>query len=293
MRTDLKFDATVDGAAGEPPLVEIEQLVVRFPGRRGLVTAVSGASFSMGREKLAIVGESGSGKSLTARAILGLLPDKAVTSADRLSFQGQDLRGMRERDFARLRGKRMAMILQDPKQSLNPIMTAGAQIMESCRLHAGDSRSAARERTMDLLRKVRIDDPRRVFDLYPHEVSGGMGQRIMIAMMLAAEPDLLVADEPTSALDVSVRAEVLNLIESLVAERGMGLILISHDLDLVAAYSDRVIVMYSGRIVETLRASELTRAQHPYTKGLIGCRPPLDRRVDRLPVLERDPLWLK
>nr|WP_274630592.1 ABC transporter ATP-binding protein [Mesorhizobium shangrilense] len=246
----------------------------------------------MGREKLAIVGESGSGKSLTARTIMGLLPESARVTADRLSLQGSDLRGMGEKDFARFRGKRMAMILQDPKQSLNPTMTAGAQIAESCRLHLGDSHRAARERALDLLRKVRIHDPRRVAQLYPHEVSGGMGQRIMIAMMLAAEPDLLIADEPTSALDVSVRAEVLDLIESLVVERGMGLILISHDLDLVGAYSDRVVVMYAGRVLETLAASELRRAQHPYTRGLIGCRPPLDRKVDTLPVLKRDPAWL-
>ena len=279
-------------ASGETPLVQVDNLFVRFPGRRGPVNAVAGVSFSMGREKLAIVGESGSGKSITARTIMGLLPEAATVTADRLSLGSQDLRGLREKDFSRLRGKRMAMILQDPKQSLNPIQTAGAQIMESCRLHLGDSRRQARERALELLRKVRIDNPRRVFDLYPHEVSGGMGQRIMIAMMLAAEPELLVADEPTSALDVSVRAEVLDLIESLVVERGMGLILISHDLDLVAAYSDRVVVMYAGRVMETLAASELSRAEHPYTRGLIGCRPPLDHKVDTLPVLKRDPAWL-
>jgi peptide/nickel transport system ATP-binding protein len=278
--------------AAAEPLVAVENLWIRFPGRRGPVAAVAGVSFSMGREKLAIVGESGSGKSLTARTIMGLLPEAAEVTADRLSLQGDDLRGLREKDFARLRGKRMAMILQDPKQSLNPIMTAGQQIVESCRLHLGDSRRTARERALELLHKVRIDNPQRVFGLYPHEVSGGMGQRIMIAMMLAAEPDLLVADEPTSALDVSVRAEVLDLIESLVVERGMGLILISHDLDLVSAYSDRVVVMYSSRVMETLPASELAKASHPYTRGLIGCRPPLDHRVETLPVLKRDPAWL-
>ena len=275
-----------------PPLVDIDGLSIRFRGRRGYETAVSDVSFSMGREKLAIVGESGSGKSLTARTILGLLPENAVVEARRLSFQGSDLRGLDEAGFSRLRGRRMAMILQDPRQSLNPVMTAGAQIVESCRLHLGDSRRAARERALDLLRSVRIDDPRRVFGLYPHEVSGGMGQRVMIAMMLAAEPDLLVADEPTSALDVSVRAEVLNLIEGIIAERGMGLILISHDLDLVASYSDRVIVMYAGKVMETLSATALGQAKHPYTRGLIGCRPPLDHHVDVLPVLERDPQWL-
>jgi peptide/nickel transport system ATP-binding protein len=246
----------------------------------------------MGRERLAIVGESGSGKSLTARTIIGLQPAEARIEAARLAFGGIDLLGLSEKEFRRLRGGRMAMILQDPKQALNPIMTAGAQIVEACRLHMRDTRKAARERALDLLRAVRIDDPRRVFDLYPHEVSGGMGQRIMIAMMLAAEPDLLIADEPTSALDMSVRMDVLNLIDSLVAQRGMGLILISHDLDLVGAYSDRVVVMYAGRVMETLRASELHAARHPYTQGLMGCRPALDRKVDMLPVLRRDPRWL-
>lgn len=279
--------------AADPRLVEIEDLSVEFPGRRGWEAAVSGVSFSMGQERLAIVGESGSGKSITARTIMGLQPTGARISAARLAFQGVDLRGFGEPQFARLRGRRMAMILQDPRQSLNPIMSAGAQIMETCRLHLKDTRKAAREKALDLLRSVRIDNPRRVFDLLPHEVSGGMGQRIMIAMMLAAEPDLLIADEPTSALDVSVRAEVLNLIDGIVSERGMGLILISHDLDLVAAYSDRVVVMYAGRVMETLPATDLHRATHPYTKGLMGCRPPLDRKVDMLPVLERDPRWLQ
>lgn len=289
---------TIDSApkkasAAEPPLVDIQGLSVRFRGQHEDTVAVSGVSFSMGREKLAIVGESGSGKSITARTILGVMPANAIVTADRLDFQGRDLRGMSEARFGELRGKRMAMILQDPKQSLNPVMTAGAQIVESCRQHMGDSRRAARERAMELLHKVRIDNPHRVFGLYPHEISGGMGQRVMIAMMLAAEPDLLVADEPTSALDVSVKAEVLNLIENLVVERGMGLILISHDLDLVAAYSDRVVVMYSGRMMETLASADLARAKHPYTRGLIGCRPPLDHHMERLPVLVRDSQWLK
>ena len=274
------------------PLVEIEDLSVSFPGRRGWETAVRNVSFSMGRERLAIVGESGSGKSITARTIMGLQPENAKIEAAKLNFQGIDLRGFSEPQFAQLRGRRMAMILQDPRQSLNPIMTAGAQIVEVCRLHLKDTRKAARERALHLLDSVRIDNPNRVFGLYPHEVSGGMGQRIMIAMMLAAEPDLLIADEPTSALDVSVRADVLDLIDRLVSERGMGLILISHDLDLVAAYSDRVIVMYAGRIMETVSASALSTAEHPYTKGLMGCRPSLDHKVEWLPVLERDPQWL-
>jgi peptide/nickel transport system ATP-binding protein len=284
--------ASRQAPADEEFLVEVEDLCISFHGRAGIETVVSNVSFAMRREKLAIVGESGSGKSMTARAIMGLLPAGAKVTAKKLSLGGLDLRNFRERDFAPLRGRRMAMILQDPKQSLNPIMTAGAQIMESCRLHLGDSKRQARERTLELLRSVRIVDPMRVFELYPFELSGGMGQRIMIAMMLAAEPDLLIADEPTSALDVSVRGEILDLIQAIIDERGMGLILISHDLDLVASYTDRVVVMYAGRIKETLPAFALRDAKHPYTRGLLACRPPVDRRVEVLPVLERDPKWL-
>ena len=274
------------------PLVEVEDLSISFPGPRGPIRVVEGVSFDLRRETLAIVGESGSGKSMTARSLLGLQPEQAKVEAKRLLVSGTDIRGLSEARFARLRGRRIAMILQDPKQSLNPILTAGEQIAEACRLHLGDGRLAAHERTLSLLEGVRINDPRRVYELYPHELSGGMGQRVMIAMMLAGDPEILVADEPTSALDVSVRLEVLNLLKSAVEARGMGLLLISHDLDLVARFSDRIQVMYAGRVMETLAASELTRASHPYTRGLIGCRPSMKRRIEQLPALERDPAWI-
>lgn len=273
------------------PLVDIRNLSIRFPGRKGMVTAVHDLSLTMGRERVAIVGESGSGKSISTRALIGLLPKSAKISASRMAFDGIDLQGMNEKGFEKLRGERIAMILQDPRQSLNPLMTAGRQIVESCVLHRRESRKVARERAMDLLEAVSIRDPARVFDLYPHEVSGGMGQRIMIAMMLAAEPDLLIADEPTSALDMSVRTDVLEEIQKLVEERGMGLILISHDLDLVASYSDRVLVMYAGRVMETLESGNLEAAQHPYTQGLMGCRPMLGHPVETLPTLVRDEAW--
>jgi peptide/nickel transport system ATP-binding protein len=275
----------------QQPLVDIRNLSVQFRGARGLVDAVRGFNLTMGRERVAIVGESGSGKSVSARALIGLLPATADVKAERLCFDGIDLTRLSEREFEKLRGSRIAMILQDPRQSLNPLMTAGQQIIESCRLHHRESRRAARERAMSLLEAVSIHDPARVFDLYPHEVSGGMGQRIMIAMMLAAQPDLLIADEPTSALDMSVRRDVLEEIQKLVEERGMGLILISHDLDLVSSYSDRVIVMYAGQIMETLEARHLEQATHPYTQGLIGCRPLLGHPVETLRTLERDEAW--
>lgn len=275
----------------QTPLVNIRNLSIRFKGRRGMETAVHDLSLTMGRERVAIVGESGSGKSVSARALIGLLPGAAEVRAERLEFDGIDLTRLPEREFEHLRGSRIAMILQDPRQSLNPIMTAGEQIVESCRLHHHESRRASRDRAMNLLEAVSINDSSRVFNLYPHEVSGGMGQRIMIAMMLAAEPDLLIADEPTSALDMSVRTDVLEEIQKLVEQRGMGLILISHDLDLVAQYSDRVMVMYSGRVMETIEARNLHQAQHPYTQGLIGCRPMLGHPVETLSTLQRDERW--
>ncbi len=183
------------------------------------------------------------------------------------------------------------MILQDPKYSLNPVMTIGRQIVETLRTHEKVGQAEARKRALAMLEAVQIRDAARVYDLYPHEVSGGMGQRAMIAMMLVAGPELLIADEPTSALDVTVQLEVLGILDRLVRERGMGLIFISHDLRLVSSFCDRVIVMYAGRIVEELAASELGRAQHPYTQGLLDCMPRIGADRHPLPVLERKPEW--
>jgi peptide/nickel transport system ATP-binding protein len=274
-------------------LVDIDNLRVSFKTRTGTFDAVRGVSLAIGTEKLGIVGESGSGKSLTARALMRLLPQNASITADWLAFDGIDILKADERAMRRIRGKRAGFILQDPKYSLNPVMTIGRQVAEAWRTHKGGGRKEAMEAAIGLLDQVRIRDPRRVYDLYPHEVSGGMGQRIMIAMMLAPDPALLIADEPTSALDATVQAEILRLIEDLVSQRGMGLILISHDLPLVSHFCDRVAVMYSGRIVEEISAGNLAQAKHPYTRGLLNCLPSLIHPKARLPVLNRDPAWLQ
>jgi peptide/nickel transport system ATP-binding protein len=274
-------------------LVEICNLRIRFPTATGFSEAVRNVSLTLGQEKLGIVGESGSGKSLTARSILRLLPSNAVATANKLEFDGIDVLRADERTLRRIRGARAGLILQDPKFSLNPVMTAGAQIAEAWHVHRGGSRKVAEQAAIDLLAQVQIRDPRRVARAYPHELSGGMGQRVMIAMMLAPDPELLIADEPTSALDATVQAEILRLIEELVSRRGMGLILISHDLPLVSHFCDRVSVMYAGRVVEELAAAELTRARHPYTRGLLECLPSLSRRQARLSMMQRDPAWLE
>lgn len=273
------------------PLLEVEGLHVRFPSRAGVVEAVRGISFSIGREKVGIVGESGSGKTLTGRAVLGLVRPPGVVEARRMAFDGIDLTRLDERRMRTIRGRRIAMVMQDPKYSLNPVMTVGRQIAEAYRVHSRASPSEARRRTLEMLEAVRIRDPERVYGAYPHQVSGGMGQRIMVAMMLIPDPDLLIADEPTSALDVTVRMQVLAIVDDLVSRRGMGLMFISHDLKLVASFCDRVVIMYAGRIVETCRASELHAATHPYTRGLLASLPRVDRPVARLPTLVRDEAW--
>ena len=270
----------------------VENLRVRYPTPARVIEAVRGVSFTLGREKLGIVGESGSGKSTVGRAILRLVPRPGEIRADRLSFTGTDLLRADEATLRAVRGRRIAMVMQDPKFSLNPVMTVGRQVAEAYRVHSRASASEARGRALDMLRAVRIRDPERVYDAYPHEVSGGMGQRIMIAMMLIPDPDLLIADEPTSALDVTVQMQVLAIIDDLVTQRGMGLIFISHDLNLVASFCDRVLVMYGGRVVETIAAADLHDARHPYTRGLLESLPRIDRPLRELPVLTRDPRWL-
>lgn len=279
---------------GEPALLEIEDLRIAFPAPQGRVEAVRGVSLRMGRERLAVVGESGSGKSLTFRALLGLLPGSATLSAQRMALEGEDLRSLGPRGLRALRGGRIGMVVQDPRQGLDPLMTIGRQLAEMLRLHGKAPRAGLQARVHELLAEVHIREPQRVAGLYPHQVSGGMAQRAMLAMMLSAEPELLIADEATSALDAVVRHQVLALIDEQVRRRGMGLVLISHDLDLVAGYADRVLVMYAGRVVEELPAAGMAEAaRHPYTRGLLACRPTLDHPGRDLPVLAREAAWLQ
>lgn len=272
-------------------LLDVQDLWVRFPTRKGVFEAVRGVSFRLGRERLGIVGESGSGKSMTGRAILRLIRPPGQVEAGHIRLEGANLLEKSEVEMRKVRGERISMVMQDPKFSLNPVMSVGDQLIESWRLHAKGSRAEARAKAIEMLEAVSIRDPERVMRAYPHEMSGGMGQRIMIAMMLLPDPDLLIADEPTSALDVSVQAQVLQIMDRLVQDRGMGLIFISHDLNLVAQFCDRVLIMYAGRVVETCEAGKLHEAKHPYTRGLLNSLPRFDAPQKRLEVLKRDPAW--
>ena len=272
-------------------LLEVENLWVRFPTRQGIFDAVRGVSFALERERLGIVGESGSGKSMTGRAILRLIRKPGIVESDAIRLEGRNLLELSEPEMRKVRGQKISMVMQDPKFSLNPVMTIGDQIMESYLLHNSTSKAQARAKAIAMLEAVSIRDPERVMRAYPHEVSGGMGQRIMIAMMLIPDPQILIADEPTSALDVSVQRQVLDIMDGLVKERGMGLIFISHDLNLVSEFCDRVLIMYAGRIVEVCDADKLHQAKHPYTQGLLNSLPRLDQPKKHLEVLKRDDGW--
>ena len=272
-------------------LLDVEDLWVRFPTNTGMFDAVRGVSFSLGQERLGIVGESGSGKSMTGRAILKLIRPPGQIEAKRIDLEGQNLMQSSEKDMRDVRGSKISMVMQDPKFSLNPVMTVGDQIMEAYMLHNKTNRREAKARAIEMLEAVSIRDSERVLRAYPHEMSGGMGQRIMIAMMMIPNPKILIADEPTSALDVSVQGQVLRIMDRLVQDRGMGLIFISHDLNLVADFCDRVLIMYAGRIVEVCDADKLHEATHPYTRGLLNSLPRLDAPRDRLDALVRDPVW--
>jgi peptide/nickel transport system ATP-binding protein len=277
----------------QTPLIDVRNLRVGFQGRRGIFQAIQGVSLCLGREKLAIVGESGSGKSTVGRAIMRLSPESAIVTADRLAFKGMDLLAAGRKELRQMRGRHISMIMQDPKYSLNPVVCVGDQIAEAYRTHHKVSHREARDRALVMLEAVQIRSPKRVYDLYPHQVSGGMGQRIMIAMMLISDPEVLIADEPTSALDVTVRLQILAILDDMVKERGLGMIFISHDLNLVRSFCDRVIIMYAGRIVETIAAADLDNVQHPYSQGLLNSLPRLDEKRRRLPVITRDPSWLE
>ncbi len=257
-----------------PPLLEVSELSVRFDTDEGRVYAVDGMEFSLGEgEVLGIVGESGCGKSVTVMSMLGLLPPTATVSG-RVLFQGEDLLQVRPARLRRVRGKEISFVFQEPMTSLNPVFTVGVQIGEVLRKHLGASRSAARKRTIDLLELVRIPAPSRRVDEYPHQLSGGMRQRVMIAMALACDPKVLVADEPTTALDVTIQAGILDLMRDVRERLGTAIVLITHNLGVVADLADRVIVMYAGRKAEEAPVRELfARPQHPYTIGLLGAIP--------------------
>ncbi len=265
-------------------MLEVDNLTVRFRGERGWLTAVEEVSFSLGaRESLGIVGESGSGKSVTALAILRLHARATTAISGAIRYGGQDLADLPERDMRRLRGGDIAMVFQDPMSSLNPVLTIEEQIGETLRLHQGLSRAEARKRAIGLLDLVRIPDAARRIGEYPHRLSGGMRQRVMIAIAIACQPKLLIADEPTTALDVTIQAQILDLLRGLQEQLGMALILITHDLGIVAEYTKRIAVMYAGRVVEQASASALfADPLHPYTEGLLRSIPRLDVDVRRL-----------
>lgn len=256
-------------------LLDIRNLTVRFRTRNGAFTAVDGVDLSVDPDEvLAIVGESGSGKSVAMLAIMGLLPWTATITADRMDFLGQDLRALRPKARRALIGRDMAMIFQEPMSSLNPCFTVGFQIKEALKAHLDLSASARQARAVELLEQVGIPDPVRRLKMFPHQFSGGMSQRVMIAMAIACRPKLLIADEPTTALDVTIQAQILRLIRDIQKELGLAVIFITHDLGLVARIADRVAVMYAGKIVETAAALQLfENPQHPYTRGLLASIP--------------------
>jgi oligopeptide/dipeptide ABC transporter ATP-binding protein len=257
------------------PLLEVEGLRIHIRGEGGIASAVEGATFSIEPgEALALVGESGCGKSLTAMGIMGLLPSAAYFAGGALRFEGRDLLGLSERERRGLRGTAMAMVFQDPMSYLNPVLKCGDQVAEPLRVLGRCSRSEAQERVLELLKDVGLPDPERQMHQYPHELSGGMRQRVLIAMALALRPKLLLADEPTTALDATVQAQILELLRRLAIERNMALLLISHDLSAVAQIADRVAVMYAGKVVESLPVARLFRdPRHPYTKALLDSIP--------------------
>jgi peptide/nickel transport system ATP-binding protein len=271
------------------PLLEVRNLRTWFETDRGLFKAVDGISFEVGRSRtVGLVGESGCGKSVTSLSLMGLVPTPpGQVSADAIRFEGQDLLSLSAQARRHLRGGRMSMVFQEPMTSLNPVHTIGRQIVEAIRAHSDVSASAARQRAIEVLELVRIPSPAQRFDDFPHHLSGGMRQRVMIAMALACEPALLIADEPTTALDVTIQAQILELLRDLQQRLGMAILIITHDLGVIAELVDEVIVMYAGQIVERAPVNSLfADPQHPYTIGLLGSIPRLDIERERLATIE-------
>jgi oligopeptide/dipeptide ABC transporter ATP-binding protein len=274
----LPRDSGIDASGEVAPLLEVRGLSTHFHTDRGIVKAVEDVSFEVRPgEVLAIVGESGSGKSVTSMSILGLVPNPpGRIVAGEILFEGEDLVNKPAREMLAVRGDRIAMIFQDPMTSLDPVFTVEDQMVETVLRHRGGSRAEAREVAIDMLNRVHVPDPARRLAAYPFELSGGLRQRVMIAMALSCQPALLIADEPTTALDVTVQAQILNLLKELQLEFGMAIILITHDFGVVSKLADRVVVMYAGRVMETAsRDTILEHAQHPYTEALLRSRPRL------------------
>ena len=273
------------GAAS--PILEVRDLRTSFHTREGEGRAVDGVSFHLDRgETLGLVGESGCGKSVTALSILGLVAPPGRIGGGQILLSGRDLLTLPEKDMRQVRGDEVAMVFQEPMSSLNPVLTCGRQIEEAVRLHQGGSRQEAKARAIEMMHLVGIPAPEQRVDDYPHQLSGGMRQRVMIAIALSCSPDVLIADEPTTALDVTIQAQILELLEKLQAEFHMAILLITHDLGVVAEVADRVAVMYAGQIVETATTKDLFASpRHPYTRGLLCSIPHLDGRQERLEVI--------
>ncbi|HEY1178481.1 MAG TPA: ABC transporter ATP-binding protein [Phytomonospora sp.] len=292
----MTFDIGEPEPDPDRPVLDVDGLTVGFPGDQGLVRAVRGVTYRVRRgESVGIVGESGSGKSVTSLAAMGLLPRTARTAGS-VRLLGQEILGLDDAGLSALRGNKIAMIFQDPLTSLNPVYTIGRQLAEAVLVHNDTGRDAARERAVELLGVVGIPNPRRQVDAYPHELSGGMRQRVVIAIAMANDPDIIIADEPTTALDVTVQAQVLEALETARAATGAALVLITHDLGVIAGHVDRVVVMYAGKMVEGGDVDEIFYAPRmPYTLGLLGSLPRLDRARDHrlTPILGAPPSMVR
>jgi peptide/nickel transport system ATP-binding protein len=266
------------------PVLSLDDLVVEIPTRYGVLRPVNGVSFDIAAgEILGVVGESGAGKSMTGNAVIGLLDRPARIVSGEVRLLGEPIQNMRGEKLRRLRGKRMGMIFQDPLTSLNPLLTVGEQLSETIREHLGLGKGDARERAISALEEVGIPAARQRIDSYPHEFSGGMRQRVVIALALCAEPELVIADEPTTALDVSVQAQIIALLKRLCRERGVAVMLVTHDMGVIAEAADRIAVMYAGKLVELGPVRDvITRPEHPYTSGLMASTPGASRGQRRL-----------